>query len=370
MQKRKKTIFILVIILLFLVMNPRTLEYLNTKLVNSRGDMLALKEIELPHSSQIIYEKFNNGVLQYWDGILYYHDMTGEQLWTVHLGVINPIVKTANNSIYIMDNNKKQLTRLNKNGETIYRSILDKTIYNFSVSNNHNVLLQEAQEETPFRYLIILNSEGKKTGEISSGDGKIMRILIDSTSNQILIHTLNTSNNRLENNLLQYDLRGRLLSLESLEDRVLLDYFYEGKGNLVLIFEEGISAIDKNKNIKWEISTERIKNTHKQAGEYLVIYNSNTQKSGIIYGKSPEKLQVISETGEVLGETILKEKPLGIDSNKGDLVYYSNRTIYVGNKKGEWTTEFKYNSDIEKAFIFPQKHIVIITKEKLSFLKF
>ena len=369
-MRRKSTIAILIVILaLVLIMNPRSLEYFNTKLVNAKSDMVILKEIELPHSSQISFEKFNNGVLQYWDGILYFHDISGGQLWTLHLGVINPILKTSSNSIYVVDNNKKQIIRLNKDGEIIYRSILERNIYDFSVNNSDYVLLHQTQENTPYRYILILNGEGKKNNEIVLSDVEIMRSKIDN-SNQILIHTISTINNKIENNLQQYDLKGKLLSLDNLEDKLLLDFYYESKGNLILVFEDGVKAVDKSKSTKWEASTEPIKIIHKQIGEYIAIYNSDSQKSGIVYGKSPDKLNVINESGSTLSESILKERPIGIDSNKNEIIYYSNRSLYIGNKKGEWTTEYKYNSDIEKAFVYPQKYVIVITKEKLSFLKF
>jgi len=369
-MRRKKTIAIIIIILaLVLIMNPRSLEYFNTKLVNSKSDMVILKEIELPHSSQIAYEKFNNGVLQYWDGILYFHDMSGQQIWTLHLGVINPILKTSGNSIYVVDNNKKQITRVSKDGELVYKSIIERNIYDFSVNNSEYVLLHQIQENTPYRYLLLLNGEGKKTNEIVLSDVEIMKAKVDS-SNQILIHTISTVNNKIENNLQQYDIKGKLLSLDSLEDKLLLDFYYESRGNLILVFEDGIKAVDKNKGIKWETKTEPIKIIHKQIGEYIALYNSDSKKSGIVYGKSPEKLKVINEGGSTLSESILKERPIGIDSNKNEIIYYSNRSLYIGNKKGEWTTEYKYNSDIEKAFIYPQKYVIVITKERLTFLKF
>ncbi len=357
------------LIALFLIMSPRLIDIINTRSANSKGEPSVIHEIELPHSSQIIYEKFNEGILQYWDGILYYHDMKGQQQWTIHLGVISPIIRTTNNNVYIMDNNKKQLIRLGKDGEVQYKVFLDKGVYNFSANDKQNVLLQLINEGGSYRKLLILNDEGKKTGEISIAEGEIMSFSIEDNDSKILLHTLNTANNRIEGNLLQYDRQGKLIKLDSLEDKLLLRYYTEGKGNLILVFEDGIRAIDNEGSIKWEVEAAGIKDAINEKEEYLAIYSNETQKSGIIYGKSQDRLNVIAQSGNSLSDSILKEKPSGMDTNKNELLYYSTRSLYIVNKKGQQIAEYKYNSDIEKAFLYQQQHVIVITKERLTFLK-
>ncbi len=368
--KRRGLILIsFLLIALFLIISPRVIEFINTKSASSKGEPAVLYEIELPHSSQILYEKFNEGILQYWDGILYYHDMKGQQQWTHHLGVINPIIRTSNDSIYIMDNNKNQLRRLGKDGEEIYKVFLDKGVYSLSANNKQNVLLQLASEGSSYRNLLVLNSEGKKTGEISIAEGEIMNISIEDNDSRILLHTLSTANNRLEGNLIQYNSQGKLIRLDSLEDNILIKYFTEAKGNLILIFEDAIKAVDNEGSIQWEAEAAGARDAINEMGEYLAVYRNDTQKSGIIYGKSQDRLSIISEAGQSLSDDVLKEKPIGMDSSKNELLYYSSRSLYIINKKGQQISEYKYNSDIERAFLYPQQHVIVVTKERLSFLK-
>lgn len=363
-------IILAVIFVLLLSIHPKTADLVNARIKNGDKDMQLLNEIELPHSSQIIYEKFNDGILQYWDGILYYHDMRGQQRWAKPIGAINPLIKTTNNNIYIMDNNKMQLTRLGEDGEEVYKLLLEKSIFNYNVNKEQHVLIQIEDNSTPFSKLLILNPKGEKAGEIEVGEGRIMSFFMDTNRNQAYIHTVTTANNKIENNLIIYDSKGRLISLENLQDRLLMDYFYEDKEGLVMIFEDAVKTIDDNREIKWETPTGKIKLLHRQPEKYILLNTNDTDKSGIIYGKSPDKLKVISNSGELLRESILEVEPKGIDAYEDEIIYYTDRTLYIGNKKGNWGTEYKYTKDIEKAFVFQQGHVVLISKGKVSFLKF
>lgn len=371
MKKIKKPLVTLaVIFFLLLAIHPKTTEFVKAKTNNGHQDVQLLKEIELPHSSQIIYEKFNDGVLQYWDGVLYFHDMKGQQRWTKLIGAINPLIKTANNNVYILDNNKKQLTRLGIDGEEIYKLVLEKSIFNYNINKGQHVLLQIEDDNTPFNKILILSPKGEKIGEVAVGEGSIMSFSMDSYRSHIYIHTVTTTNNKIENNLIKYDNKGKLISLENLQDKLLMDYYYEDKAGLVMIFENAVRAIDDNREIKWEFPTGRIKLLLHQPENFTIINTSDTDKSGIIYGKSPDMLKVISNSGELISESILEGEPKGIDVHENDIILFTNRTLYIGNKNGGWGTEYKYTKDIEKAFVFPQGHIVIISKERISFLKF
>jgi hypothetical protein len=107
MKNKKKALWALIaIIVVLFVASPRTIKYLKAKTNLDRGEISIVKEIETPHSSQIIYEKFDNGLVKYQGGILTLYNMMGEQLWSINLAINRPVIKTNSDSIYIIDENK------------------------------------------------------------------------------------------------------------------------------------------------------------------------------------------------------------------------------------------------------------------------
>ena len=138
MKNRKKGLWALAAITMILFMiNPRTIKYLKAKTSLDKGKISIIKEIETPHSNQIIYEKFDNGLIKYQGGILAYYNMAGEQLWSINLAINRPVIKTNSDNIYIIDENKNQILRINKKGEQVYKNTLDRSYRNFSICDNN-----------------------------------------------------------------------------------------------------------------------------------------------------------------------------------------------------------------------------------------
>ncbi len=369
MGNTKKNLWVLIaIIIILLIASPGTIKYLKAKTSLGKGEISIIKEIETPHSNQIIYKKLDNGLIKYWKGILIYYDMTGEQLWSVNLAINRPVIKTSSDSIYIIDENKNQIFRINKKGEQIYKKTLDKNYENFSICDNNYVVLHHDTEDL-VQHVTIMNEKGEKISEIVLSEGEITNMAISEGYDRIAISTVDINGDNLKNNILIYDLNANLLSSENFGYNIILNIFYNEKGDLIAIDEKNIFSINEDNLINWQTDfndTIAIINTKNK--NFITVYSKGSKKNSIIYSPTENTIKILSYNGKLLSEIKQEEEIINIDSYKNNIVAYSLRTIFKYDKNGNLRMEYPYNSDILKCFMLSDDNMVIITKEKISFL--
>ncbi len=371
MGNRKKGLWILIAITVVLLMiNPRTIKHLKAKTSLDRGEIYIIKEIETPHSSQIIYEKFGDGLIKYWEGVLIYYNTAGEQMWSMNLAINKPSIRANSDSIYIIDENKNQILCINKKGEQIYKSTLDKSYKNFDVCDSNYVVLHHETED-PVQYITVINKEGKKISEIVLGEGEITNLAISGVHDRIAMSTININGDSLENSILVYDLKANLLSSENFNDDIILNMFYSEKGDLIVIDEKNICSKDKNNLSNWQVNLDNpvmIMNTKNK--NFMMMYSEDRGKKSIIYSPTGNTIKTLSYDGKLLNEIKQDEEIVGMDSYKNSMIVYSPRTIFKYDKNGNLKMEYPYTGDILKCFGLSDDNIVVITKEKISFLSF
>ncbi len=370
MHKKRRGLIILIIVgIILLSINPKTKNYLKAKSESSEGSISLIKEVETTHSSQIIYEKLDNGLLQYWEGILIYYDMNGNQVWSVNLSINRPTIKTNTNSVYVIDENKNQIIRINKNGEVVYKNTLDKPYKNFSICEDNYVVLHHASD-SPVQYLTIIDEKGSKIGEITLSEGMVTNLAISKANEKIALSTIGINGDSLENNVSIYDLKGNLLGVENLKNNIIINIFYNKKGDLIVVDEKNIFSIDENNKVKWETNfNETIDRISKNNMDYITIYSEGSNKNSIIYSTSGNKMKTLGYDGKFIGEIKTKEDILDIDNYKNDMIAHSLRTVFRYSKNGDVKMEYPYSSDILKSFGLSENNIAVITREKVAFLQ-
>ncbi|MBM7615573.1 DUF5711 family protein [Alkaliphilus hydrothermalis] len=369
MNRKKRMMLILIsLLLLLLIFNPKTITYLQEQFLGDEREVIDLMELELPHSSQMVYHKLDDQLLQYWDGILYSYSMDGSQNWSTNLSINNPTVETSKNSVYIIDKSKKQIIRINKQGETIYRTTLNDDIGFIEGKKDDVTLVYHTPDNSRFRKLSILNGEGKKIGDIVINDGEVVSTAISKDEERIILHTVGIGGGKLQTKLISYNLQGELLELKGIEDQLIVNMFFDYKGNLITAHENKLVSIDKSQEINWEQPTDKLIKVMDLSGEYIVTYGGEG-KNSILQGRSREKIQVIDMEGNVIGESKPRESIMGMDYDNEFFIAYSDRSIYLYDKKCNMMMEHQLSVDIEKVFLLPQKHIAVISKEKLVFMK-
>ncbi|HZJ76765.1 MAG TPA: DUF5711 family protein, partial [Oscillospiraceae bacterium] len=326
------------------------------------------KEIETPHSNQIIYKKFDNGLIKCRKGVLIYYDMAGEQLWSVNLAINRPVIKTNLDSVYIIDENKNQILRINKKGEQIYKRTLDKSYKNFNICDNNYVVINHDTEDM-VQHITVMNEKGEKISEIVLSEGETTNMAISGACDRIAVSTLDTNGDSLKNNILIYDLNADLLGSENFENSIVLDIFYNEKGDLIAIDEKDIFSINEDNPVERKTDfNDTIAIIDTENKNFITIYSKGSKKSSIIYSPTENTIKILSYDGKLLSEIKQEEEIVDIDSYKNNITAYSLRTIFKYDKNGNLKIEHPYNSDILKCFMLSDDNIVIITKEKISFL--
>ncbi|AKL97358.1 hypothetical protein CACET_c39320 [Clostridium aceticum] len=364
-NKRKK--FTLLIIMVLVIVSPQIISKIRFVMTSSEKIVYLMGEIETNHSSDIIYGKLEDGIVQYWEGILYFYDTTGAQKWHLNLGVVNPMLKTNAKDIYVVDNSKNQLIRIDKGGNIVYRYTMEGSLSKLAIEEDNYLLLQYPTKNN-MTELVVLDNEGRKHSSILLGEGQVMNIAISKPHDLIAINTVTTKNS-LESHLLTYDLKGQLIASNHLEEEFILNFSYDAKGNLVVIKEKEIIGINRDNKVIWDIFLEKIKVFKESPLQHMIVYSGEESRNRLIYRREGEGIRIVQYNGKVAGKTKVDEDLLGIDSYGEEILLYSLRTIYLVDKKANILVEYKYSSDIEEVFIFPKGHVVVATRGKLSFLR-
>lgn len=370
MNSKKKILLIIAFILIVItIISPRMLNFLENALGKMEKEMILLNEFELPHSSQIKYAKLDQQLIQYWDGILYAYRINGEQSWSINLGITNPTIISYGENAYIIDNNKKQIHKINKLGETVYSVILKDSIEDIKICDEGYVLIYYTPDKGPLRSFEILDNKGKKYGELLISEGEIINSTISGREGRVLVYTTNVVQGGIEGNLLEFNLKGNLLGSEKQGDRIPLFMKFDTKKNTVIIYDNEIVSIDQEKQRNWSNKVESVHHIAMEADDVIALHLSKVTNNSLIQGRGKNKIVLYDMNGKFLGEKAFEENIKGVDTFQNEILGYSDRTIYLLDKKAEQQMQYKYNSDIEKAFLYQQKHVVVVTKEKLAFFK-
>lgn len=371
MRKKKNRLFIIIVFMIILLfINPRTINYLKAKTMADGGALSIVKEIETTYRSQTVYEKLNKGLIKYIEGILIYYNKDGEQLWSKNLGIVNPVIKTNSNSVYIIDKNTNKIIRINEDGKGIYENTLEKPYEDFNICEDNYAIIYH-NIEGPVKYFTIMNEIGEKISEIALGDDEVTNLDISKKNDRISISTIGTDEGKLNNKILIYDLQGNLLGTKNLENNIILNVFFNSKSDLIAVDEKNIFSIDNNNEVKWQTDFNEpitlIDNTNE---DYISIYGENRNKNSIIYSSNGNKIKKISYEGELIDEMKISDDIVGLDNYKNGIIAHSLRTLFKYDKDGKLQFEYPYTSDIIESFILSEHNIVIVTKEKNIFLKY
>lgn len=367
-NKRKRLFFLMAIIIIMIGASPKTIKYLKYNRDTEKEYVSVMSEIGMPHSSQIIYEKLDNGLLKYWEGILIYYNMDGQQKWSTNLSINRPIIKTNSNNIYIIDENKNQIIRINKKGEQIYKNTLERGYKNFSVCDDNYVVMHHTSEGL-VEYVTIMDDTGNKVSEIALGQRNITNLEISKQYDKVAISIILVEGDSFENKILIYDLKANLVSSESFKDNIILKLSFSDKGDLIVVGEENIFNVNKDNMVGWEVKLGApITKINAKNKNHLMVYSKGNIRKNIIYSHVENTISLLSYNGKIISEIKPSEDIIGLDSYKNSIIAHSLRTIFKYNKDGELKAEYPYNKDVLKSFALSDNNIVVITKENVSFL--
>ncbi len=366
-MKKRKTIWLILIGTVLMLAGAIIVGKIHNQKISAQKALVFLGEIEINHRGGAVYAKLNSELVQYWDGSLYLYDKTGKKKWSTYIGALNPEIKTGGENIYLLDKGNNQVLCIDIKGEIVYRYSLEEALVNFEICRDDYLILQYSPKNS-ITNIKVLDKKGSQYSDILLTEGEVINISISKAYDYIGINTL-TIKDSLESHLLIYDTKGQLMVSKNLGEELVLGFLYDLRGNMIVIKENGVFAINKNNNTVWDENLDKVKLYSGDSSQNIVFYKGPVGGNQFIHGRKSEDIKILKNNGKLLARAGLDELVTGLDLYEDTIVFYSPRTIYLLGKKGNVEMIHKYSSDIEKVFVLSNKHLAIVTKEKLSFVK-
>lgn len=339
----KKNIFLLFILILTILINPKTIKFFKGKLEKNSIKVQLEKDIKLN-------EKFN--CVKYEDNIIYYDgknlksiDEKGEEVFNTKINVKN-FKLYSNKYIDILDKDKSIILSVNKLGKIVFRKNVENNGLKYGSLYNDSYIYAYKEENKD--YVNMYNSDGLVIKRLSL-NGKIINIIYNTK--YIYLCELKTEK-KLESTITQYDYNGNLINKKNIKDSIILDGLV-GKDFIYLIEKNKITKLDFNLNIKKEFNVNNIKSYSNLDGNGFYIIEQNDKVKHI-----NNKIEEISISGKNLNLD-------GIVNMRDRFILYKDNKII--NKKGEELKKFK--SNIKKIIGINEHTLVLKLDDKLQILK-
>ena len=355
------------VLVILLLIHPKTMAFIESRLKPGMGELTLVKELQLPHSSQIRYEKMEQYLVQYWDGVLYAYQGDGTQYWTLPIEIKQPRMVSGEQGLLLLDGEAHQLVRVNPQGELIYQVDLNQSVESFETSEQGHGLVYYTPGEGPLRILEIFGPEGETLGEITLNEGEVIKSSISGSSDRVFIYTLGIQQDGLVGQLQVFNLKGELIAVEKLPNEISL-WMAMGKDHLLYMATDlALISFTPEGTIQWRKSLEAIHGVTEHGSGLLLVSFKGKPSGGIFQNKEGDKVMVFQRNGEITGEISFPEAITGTALWDKKILIYGNRSLYLYDPQGKQEISYSYPGDIEGAWMLSENQMAVITREKLSF---
>ncbi|MDR5658892.1 DUF5711 family protein [Serpentinicella sp. ANB-PHB4] len=364
MNKGKKIVILMGIFLIVIFgMSPQGKEIFFLNQQNTTLEIV--NEIDKgPQDEQI---QFNEGLVHYSNESLFFYGRDGKEQWKVELGFNSPILKASTDYIYLFDQGTNQLVSLNNTGEIEYRYTIEGNMIAVYPGDEKFIALKERTNKGD--RVLVLDVEGKAVYKISKENSHIGNVYIQENKNKIFVNTIFFDDGSLSNKIEVYCVSDhKLLETMDIKDHINYEIYSNINNDLVFINDKSI-FLYKNNKINWTHEINKIAALNKVGGDQVVFYGVKDGETAL-FTKEAYKFMFIDMKGNIQAVEGLEEKSiLGVDSNEDLVLAYSQDMLYLINKKGEIINRYRYNKDITDAYIQSSEDFIIVTDDKIYFVK-
>lgn len=293
---------VLVILLLLILINPKTFSILSESLNKKSTDIETITSIDI--SSDFDFIEYDGNLVFYNDNSIKSVNKNGEEVFKLNLNFNNinlesnkfiDILDKESNTVYSIDKKGKVAFKKNmKKDSLIYKSIEnDSYIYAYRKENKNIVNIYDYE----FNLIKSINIDGMITD-------------IEYSSNQIYIASINTEK-KLNGTVACYDYNGNLKDKKDTSESIVIDLIKESK-NIYSIETNKITKMDMGLKIINEFPVKDIK-------AYSNIYK--------------DSIYVIEADGNV--KFINKDvKPINMaEKNLTEVINFEDIAIFATNNK-------------------------------------
>ncbi|WZL73126.1 DUF5711 family protein [Clostridiaceae bacterium 35-E11] len=361
---------------IFILMMVCLLTFGGMKLIHMMTSVLQNKDISFEKIKTIAYREdknggiysFQNGIFIYGHNQLKFYDTQGNEQWMVEKELYDPMVKSSENLLFLADKETGEISAIDFKGNIQWSFYIEKSLKNME-TNQQGYIGLYTEEEGGKKEILVLNPQGKEEGSIEVTKGTILDISMADGQDLLAISVLDTQENKIESKVVLYTKTGQLLGGNQYENQLITHVFFSEDHRLMNVGDEKLIGFSKEKGLLW--SKEMLGAMNKIAWDQsgLIAINIADSKKGIMDTKNQNYIWVVDMEGTDISKTAVKGNILGMDIKKGNIIAFTERTLYFISKEGKQWGEKKINNDIQGAYILSNNKILVALKNKLEIMQ-
>lgn len=325
---------LLVLLLLIILINPKTFSSLSESLNKKSIELETIKSIDI--SSDFDFVEYDGNLVYYNDKTIKSVNKNGKEVFSVDLNMKN-INLESNRFIDILDKENNTAYSIDKQGKVAFKKNMKKDGIIYKSIDNDSYIYAYRKENKNIVNIYDYEFNLVKSIEI---DGMITDI--EYSSKEIYISSINTEKN-LHSTIAYYDYNGNLKGKKDINESIAIDLILEDQ-NIYAIETNNIGKLDMNLKTIKEFPVANIK-------AYSNIYKENIY---VIEGDG--KVKLINKDIKPIN---LNEKPLKEIINVQDTPIFCTDNKLI-SKKGAELKEFQ--GKISRIELI-QEHTLIVQLE-------
>ncbi|SHJ93827.1 DUF5711 family protein [Paramaledivibacter caminithermalis] len=312
---------------------------------------------------KINIESFNEHICKFEEGKLSTYNEEGEMLWEKKLDIEEAIIKGNQNNIVIADSSGGDIYYINYEGEIKIQNNLEKAIIDMKINESGHALVMLEKE------IYVFNPDGEIISNFTIPKGEVIDGDLSPDNSTIALTILAVEEKKFYSNILFYSLEGKVLSGKKFDNIVIYKIFLINNENLLVLGDSSILMLTKDNNILWKKNFQETINRGVLNNQGLLVLNLVDKKNTIIDTKNRNTISQLDLEGNILNKTPIVGEILGLDIGEDKLGVFTDRTIYIIDKKGNKVLEKKINGDIKNINWVSKRNLLIVYKDKLEVME-
>ncbi len=308
---------------------------------------------------------FEEQVIKFEKNKLVTYDLNGEKLWEKELKMKDPIIRGNKDNIVVVNPTNGKIFYIDYRGEIKLENSLDNEVIDVEINSNGYVLAMLKKE------IFVFHPNGEIVSNFNIPKGEVFDGDLSEENNTIALTILNVEEKKFYSNILFYSLDGKVLAGKKYDNDIIYKIFLINDSNLLALSDSRVLMIsedDKNNNVIWVKEFEENLNKGVLSDQGILVLSLINKENTIIDTKNRNIICQLNLDGNILNKTPIAGEVLGLDVIDDEILVFTDRTIYILDKKGEIILERKINRDIKTVKWISKKNILITYKDRLEIM--
>lgn len=312
---------------------------------------------------KVCIESFNEYVFKFEQQKLHTYDKEGNMLWEKTLDIEKPIVKGNKDSIVVANSLSGNIYYMDYKGEIKIENNLEKEIMDMKINDSGHAFVMLEEE------VYVFDPNGEVVSNFTIPKGEVIDGDLSPDNSTIALTILAVEEKKFYSNILFYSLEGKVLAGKKFDNRVINKIFLTSNKSLLVLGDNSVLMLTDDNNVLWQKNFEETLNRGVLKDNELLILNLVMKKNTIIDTKNKNIVGGLDLNGNILYKTPVAGEVLGLDAIDDRIGVFTNRTIYIIDKKGNKILEKKINKDIKNISWISRKNLLVIYKDKLEIME-